>query len=58
MTVAVTEEGIGIGGCVSKSAALRVCIKQSCEVGTVCTPFRTLCNSPMGTQHGKGQPNP
>ena len=38
MTVAVTEECIGIGGCVSKSAALRVRIKQSCWVGAVCVP--------------------
>ena len=53
MTVAVTEESTGIGGCESKSAALRVCIKQSCEAGTVCMPIETLCNSPMGTQHQK-----
>ena len=58
MTVAVTEERTGTGGCESKSAALRVRIKQSCEVGTVCVPSETLCNSPMGTQHGKGRPDP
>ena len=58
MTVAVTEECIGTGGCESKSAALRVRIKQSCEVGTVCEPPETLCNPPMVTQHGKGRPNP
>ena len=57
MTVAVTEECIGTGGCESKSAALRVRIKQSYEVGTVCVPSETLCNPPMGTQHGKGQPD-
>ena len=58
MTVAVTEERTGTGGCESKSAALRVRTKQSCEVGTVCVPSETLCNSPMGTQHGKGRPDP
>ena len=36
MVVAVTEECTGTGGCSSKSAALRVRIKQPCEVGTVC----------------------
>ena len=50
MTVAVTEECIGTAGCLSKPRALRVRIKQSCEVGTVCVPSETLCNSPMGTQ--------
>ena len=35
MLVAVTEECIGTGGCESKSAALRVRIKQFCEVGLV-----------------------
>ena len=58
MTVAVTEERTGTGGCESKSAALRVRTKQSCEAGTVCVPSKTLCNSPMGTQHGKGRPDP
>ena len=36
MLVAVTEECIGTGGCESKSAALRMRIKQACEVGLVC----------------------
>ena len=36
MVVAVTEECTGTGGCSSKSAAMRVRIKQSCEVGAVC----------------------
>ena len=50
MLVEVTEECIGTGGCESKSAALRVRIKQSCEVGAVCaSPKETLCNAPMGT---------
>jgi len=57
VTVAVTEESTGTVGCEPKSAALRVCIKQSCEVGTVCALTKTLCNSPMGTQHRKGQPD-
>ena len=38
MLVAVAEECIGTGGCSSKSAALRVRIKQPCEVGAVCVP--------------------
>ena len=36
MVVAVTEECIGTGGWLSKSAALRMHIKQACEVGLVC----------------------
>lgn len=35
MTVEVERECIGTGGCKSKSAALRMRIKQSCEVGAV-----------------------
>ena len=35
MTVVVERECIGIGGCASKSAALRCAVKQSCEVGAV-----------------------
>lgn len=57
MTVAVTEECIGTGGYESKSAALRVRIKQFCEVGTVCASLETLCNSPKGTKHREAQSN-
>ena len=35
MLVEVDRECIGIGGCESKSAALRCAVKQSCEVGAV-----------------------
>ena len=35
MTVVVDRECIGIGGCASKSAALRCAVKQPCEVGAV-----------------------
>ena len=55
MTVEVTEEYTGTSGCEPKSAALRVCIKQSCEVGTLCALTKTLCNSPMGTKHREEQ---
>ena len=41
MRVAVERECIGTGGCESKSAALRMHIKQSCEVWAVCA-FRNL----------------
>ena len=41
MQVAVERECIGTGGCKSKSAALRMHIKKSCEVGAVCA-FRNL----------------
>ena len=54
MTVVVTEEYIGTGGWLSKLAALRCVVKQPCEVGA--GPYiKTLCNAPMGTQHGKEQ---
>ena len=53
MLVAVTEECIGIGGCLSKSDALRCAVKQSCEVGAV--PYTTKGN-PM--QPSDGHPTP
>ena len=40
MLVVVTEECIGTGGCESKSAALRMYIKQDCEVGLVCASYQ------------------
>ena len=53
MLVAVTEECTGTGGCESKSAALRVRIKQFCEVGAVCVP-----NQGNPLQRSDGHPTP
>ena len=55
MVVAVTEECIGTDGCSSKSAALRVHIKQSCEVGTVCAPTK---GNPLQRSDGHLTPTP
>ena len=56
MTVAVTEECIGTGGCESKSAALRVRIKQSCEVGTVCVSSKPSATPRWAPNTGRGDP--
>ena len=55
--IEVMGEKIGTGGCESKSAALRDVVKQGVQL-PVLHPYTTSHNPPMGTQHGKGQPNP
>ena len=55
--VEVMGENIGTGGYESKSAALRGVVKQGVLL-PVLHLYTTSHNAPMGTQHGKGQPNP
>ena len=55
MLVVVAKECIGTGGCSSKSAALRVRIKQSCEVGTVCALTQ---GNPLQRSDGHLTPTP